>query len=82
MRGWQSPVVALDPNHAPIADLPMIRLDSLGIEPAIYRVNGKKRRSSNKSENVRSSNWSQKFPIDILLQYLQLVNWLQKSAFS
>ena len=41
MRGWQSPVVAFDPNHAPMANPPMIRLDSPGIAPVVYRVKRK-----------------------------------------
>ena len=59
--GWQSPVVALDPYHAPIADLPMIRLVSLGIEPAVYRVTGKKgAAATNRKMSGRQSGRSRK----------------------
>ena len=48
MSGWHSPDVAFDPNHAPMADPPMIRFTAPEIGPAPYHV---KRKIGTAAEN-------------------------------
>ena len=55
MSGWHSPDVAFDPNHAPMADPPMIRFTAPEIGPAPYHVKRKNRHGSGKSGNARAA---------------------------
>ena len=54
MSGWQRPEVAFDPNHAPMANLPMIRFSRHDIESARYRVKRKKRTAEKNSRTGKS----------------------------